>query len=94
MFFLMQVTLCKIGEHCVVDPSNQEECCSSGSLLVSISETMFTSVLKIGPGSFQFNTLNKSLVLGQTVAQDLNTTLMKALNEEIKKKTSCVGFLK
>lgn len=31
------VTLCKIGEHFVVDPSAEEECCSATSLVVGIS---------------------------------------------------------
>lgn len=31
------VTLCKIGEHCVVDPSAEEEVCSSASLVVGVS---------------------------------------------------------
>lgn len=88
------MTLCKIGEQCVVDPSNQEECCSSGSLVVSISGKTFTSVLKVGAGSFQINTLTKSLILGQTIAQELNKALMDALEEEKAKKSDCIGFLK
>lgn len=31
------VTICKIGEHCVVDPSAEEEVCSSASLVVGVS---------------------------------------------------------
>lgn len=31
------VTICKIGEHCVVDPSAEEEACSSASLVVGVS---------------------------------------------------------
>lgn len=77
-----------------MDPSNQEECCSSGSVVVSISGKTFTSVLKIGAGSFQINTLTKSLILGQNVAQELNKSLMNALEEEKEKKSNCIGFLK
>lgn len=31
------VTICKIGEHCVVDPSAEEEVCSSACLVVGVS---------------------------------------------------------
>lgn len=31
------VTICKIGEYCVVDPSAEEEACSSASLVVGVS---------------------------------------------------------
>lgn len=33
------VTICKIGEHCVVDPSAEEEACSSASVVVGVSHT-------------------------------------------------------
>lgn len=91
----IMVTLCKIGEHCVVDPTNQEELCSIGSLLVSLSGDMFTSVLKIGAGSFQPSTLIKSLSVGKTVGKYLNEALLNALKEEDTiEKSDYVGFLK
>ena len=31
------VTMCKIGDHSVVDPSAEEEVCSSASLVVGVS---------------------------------------------------------
>lgn len=31
------VTICKIGEHCIVDPSSEEEVCSLASLVVGVS---------------------------------------------------------
>lgn len=31
------ITICKIGEHCVVDPSAEEEVCSSASLVVGVA---------------------------------------------------------
>lgn len=91
----IMVTLCKIGEHCVVDPSNQEELCSVGSLLISVSGNMFTSVLKIGTGSFHPTTLTKSLALGQTVGKFLNEALLETLRQESStKKNDNVGFLR
>ncbi|KAI8441771.1 hypothetical protein MSG28_005460 [Choristoneura fumiferana] len=34
---LLDVTLCKIGEKCVVDPSAEEESCSAVSLIVGVT---------------------------------------------------------
>lgn len=31
------ITICKIGEYCIVDPSAEEEVCSSASLVVGVS---------------------------------------------------------
>lgn len=31
------VTICKIGEHCVVDPSAEEEVCSSANVVIGVS---------------------------------------------------------
>lgn len=31
------VTICKIGEHCIVDPSSEEEACSLASLVVGVT---------------------------------------------------------
>lgn len=44
------VTICKIGEHCVVDPSAEEEVCSSASLVVGVSnrneECKYTALVR------------------------------------------------
>lgn len=91
----VMVTLCKIGEYCVVDPSNQEELCSVCSMLISVSGNMVTSCLKIGAGSFHPETLKKSLILGQNVGNYLNKALMDALKkEEMIKKADYAGFLR
>lgn len=31
------VTMCKVGDHCVVDPSGEEEACSSATLVIGVS---------------------------------------------------------
>lgn len=41
------VTICKIGEHCVVDPSAEEEVCSSASLVVGVSHVQGKGILSI-----------------------------------------------
>lgn len=53
------VTICKIGEHCVVDSSAEEEVCSSASLVVGVSvrdekgECQLILSTEIGFGSFE-----------------------------------------
>ena len=43
----------KIGEYLVVDPTVEEEACSSGSIVVSVTASgSITEVFKIGEGSF------------------------------------------
>lgn len=37
--YTFQVTLCRIGDKCVVDPSAEEECCSAVSVVVGITGT-------------------------------------------------------
>lgn len=39
------VTICKIGEHCIVDPSAEEEVCSLASLVVGVSVRNETGTL-------------------------------------------------
>ncbi len=43
----------QIGEHLVVDPSFEEEACSTGSIVVAVSQDgLITGIFKIGEGSF------------------------------------------
>nr|CAD7264427.1 unnamed protein product [Timema shepardi] len=52
------VTLCKIGDHCVVDPTAEEELCSNASVVVGVTpDGNITSVFKTGAGSFHPQTL-------------------------------------
>lgn len=56
-FFLPQ-----IGDNCVVDPTSEEESCSSASLIMSVMPNgKMTSVVKIGYASLQSTTLIKML---------------------------------
>lgn len=80
------ITICKIGEHCVVDPSAEEEACSSASLVVGVSnrddKTYITNIRTSGSGSFQIETLNKSLELGKSAGQCIDRVLLKVLSQE------------
>lgn len=80
------ITICKIGEHCVVDPSAEEEACSSASLVVGVSnrddKTYITNIRTSGAGSFQIETLNKSLELGKSAGQCMDNVLLNVLRQE------------
>lgn len=99
------VTLCKIGEFCLVDPSAEEEECSSASLVVGVScsegdDTFVTNTRTCGTGSFHIDTLSESIALGIEAGKCLNKELMTILKaDEIKSeigvnKKEVYGFLK
>lgn len=77
------VTLCKIGDHCLVDPSPEEEVCSTASIVLAVAENSFiTSVFKAGVGSFHPQTLRETFSEGQEIGIELNQALMDALARE------------
>ncbi|PZC85700.1 hypothetical protein B5X24_HaOG215970 [Helicoverpa armigera] len=91
------VTLCKIGDKCVVDPSAEEESCSVISVIVGISgdpscysddETMsevggkLTTIDMFGPGSVAPKTLKDAINQGIVAAKLLDKALAKALSSE------------
>ncbi|XP_015585207.1 exosome complex component RRP42 [Cephus cinctus] len=81
--FPVLVTLCKIGDNCVVDPSSEEETCSSASIVLStLPDGRFTSVVKMGHGSLQPTTLIKTLEIGKLVGIKLNASVMESLKKE------------
>lgn len=96
------VTLCKIGNHCIVDASAEEEECSSVSLLVAVSQITdkphITNIRTIGSGSLHHETLLDSLKISITAAQSLNKALIRSLDLEAKKRSESklriAGFLK
>lgn len=83
------VTICKIGEHCVVDPSADEEVCCSASLVVGVcvrnKSTYITNIRTSGAGSFHTETFNKCLELGKSAGQCLDEVLLRILRDEEKK---------
>ncbi|KAJ8735409.1 hypothetical protein PYW07_007029 [Mythimna separata] len=93
------VTLCKIGDKCVVDPSAEEESCSVVSLIVGITGTpscysdqenlaevggKFSTIDMNGPGSVAPKTLKDAINQGIVAAKLLDKALAKALINERK----------
>ncbi|KAL6419038.1 hypothetical protein ACFW04_014104 [Cataglyphis niger] len=91
------VTICKIGDNFVIDPTLEEESCSAVSLIMSVMPNgKITSVIKQGYGSLLPNTLIKMLEVGKDIGLKLNEALKKELEEEDKlgrTKPLC-GFLR
>lgn len=88
-----QVTVCKIGEQCIVDPSAAEELCSVGALVISVSRNKFSTILQTGSGSLHPQTLLECLQTGHKVAQRLHDALIETL-VDIKPSENSVGFLR
>lgn len=91
------VTLCKIGDYCIVDPTAEEEMCSAASVVVSVLPTgKCTSIVKLGYGSIQSSTFAKMLKIGKSIAHRLNQDLMKALKDECQfgRQRQIFGFLR
>lgn len=52
----------QIGDHCVVDPTAEEEACGAASIVISVTEsTKITALFKVGIGSFHQQTLKDTL---------------------------------
>lgn len=102
--FPLLVTVCKIGDQCLVDPSAEEEECSLAKLVIGVSSTprrtTITATRTAGTGSFHQNTLNECLRLGKLAGEGLSRELLKILqidekkNRKQKLKMESVGFLK
>ncbi|XP_076245429.1 exosome complex component Rrp42 isoform X3 [Calliopsis andreniformis] len=91
------VTLCKIGDNYVVDPTSEEEVCSASSLVMSVLPNgKISSVVKLNYGSVQPITLNKMLKAGQDIGLRLNESLMNALKQEneLGRQRQIFGFLR
>ncbi|XP_014482509.1 PREDICTED: exosome complex component RRP42 [Dinoponera quadriceps] len=91
------ITVCKIGDNCVVDPTSEEESCSTASLIMSVMPNgKMTSVVKMGYASLQPTTLIKMLEVGKSVAHKLNQALLKGLAAEDKlgRSRQICGFLR
>ncbi|XP_076276664.1 exosome complex component RRP42-like isoform X3 [Lasioglossum baleicum] len=91
------VTLCKIGENYVVDPTLEEEICSASNIVMSVLPSgKISSIVKLGYGSIQPSTFNKMLKMGQNIGLQLNEGIMKALKKEkrLGSKKEVFGFLR
>jgi exosome complex component RRP42 len=78
------ITICKIGEHCVVDPSIEEEICSASSAVIGVSNGKVTSMRTISGGSFHPDTLDMCIMLACDAAKIFNEKLITALKQEEK----------
>ncbi|KAL6263805.1 hypothetical protein P5V15_003888 [Pogonomyrmex californicus] len=91
------VTICKIGDNFVIDPTSEEESCSIASILMSVMPNgKVTSVVKLGYGSLLPSTLIKMMQVGKDIGLKLNEALMKGLEEENKlgRMKPIYGFLR
>ncbi|XP_033217248.1 exosome complex exonuclease RRP42 [Belonocnema kinseyi] len=95
--FPLFVTVCKIGDHCIVDPTSEEEMCSAASLVISVMPNgKITSTVKKGYGSLLPATLMKTIEIGTRVGIQLNNAVVKQLKreEELGPKKPIYGFLR
>ncbi|XP_012221413.1 exosome complex exonuclease RRP42 [Linepithema humile] len=91
------VTVCKIGDNFVIDPTLEEESCSAAGLVMSVAPNgRVTSMVKLGCSSLLPNTLIKMLQTGKDIGLKLNEALMKGLKEEDKlgRSKPIFGFLR
>lgn len=91
------VTVCKIGECCIVDPSIEEEICSTASVVVGVSGTSdgklgkITTMKTIGGGSLHSDTLDDCIDIALLTARNLNDKLISALRLEEKQQMESLG---
>ncbi|XP_045447650.1 exosome complex component RRP42 [Melitaea cinxia] len=101
------VTLCKIGDKCVVDPSAEEESCSVISLIVGITgnpkyyskdavespnfECKCSTIGMNGPGSVAPETFKNAINQGIIAAKSLDEALGRAL---LRERQECNNFKK
>ncbi|RZB77498.1 exosome complex component RRP42 [Asbolus verrucosus] len=90
----VMVTVCKIGEQCIVDPNVAEELCSVGAVVIAVSQDKFSTVLQKGSGSLHPQTLLECLQMGLSVARRLNEALLETLQQIKPSMNQDVGFLK
>lgn len=76
------VTICKIGEQCVVDPSIEEEICSTASVVIGVSGDKITSMKTISGGSLHPETIATCIDLALNTSRTMNEKLIVALNQE------------
>jgi len=90
------VSLTRIGNHCVVDSTPQEETCSSASLVIAVTPSAsITTIKKIGGGSFHPNSISAATKQAAQIGVDVNKSLMQKLSQEeaMGRKRDKVGFL-
>lgn len=77
------VTLARIGNHCIVDSTLEEESCSSASLVVAVTPSGgVATIRKVGGGSFHPGTLVSATKMAVGVGTEVNRVLMVKLDQE------------
>ena len=77
------VTLSRIGNHCVVDPTPEEEACAASCLVLGVTGSgKVTTVKKTGSGSFNAQGMAEALKVGVDIGREVNDLLLKKLVEE------------
>lgn len=90
------VTMARIGNHCIVDPSPEEEECSSATLLLAVTPGgKLSTVRKLGEGSFHPSTIMTAVKTAVEVGLEVNTVLMNKIVQEqsLGDNRTMVGFL-
>jgi len=90
------VTLTRIGNHCIVDATPEEEACSGASLVVAVTPSGgLATVNKVGGGSFHSDTLISATRLAVGVGTEMDQAMMEKVRqeEEMGLRREKVGFL-
>jgi len=90
------VTLSRIGNHCIVDSTKEEESCSSASVVVAVGPGGDIRTLrKVGGGSFHPATLVTATKLAVTVGTEVDRKLIAKLKQEeqLGETREKIGFL-
>jgi exosome complex component RRP42 len=82
------ITISKIGDFCIVDPTIDEEMCSASSVIVGVSDQKITTFKTINGGSFHTDTLDNCMDLALNIVKIVNEKLMIALKVEEEKNES------
>ena len=76
------VTICKIGEQVIVDPTIDEEICSTASLVIGVSGKHISFIKSITGGSLHPDTFDNCIDLAMSTAKTLDEKLILALKQE------------
>ncbi|EDV26067.1 Exosome complex component RRP42 [Trichoplax sp. H2] len=83
----------KIGHRYVVDATQEEECCSSGRLLIAVNDrNNICSLQKSGTGSLDPSTIFEMIETARQAAVPLNQELLQTLKREERSNNDKCGF--
>ncbi|XP_037952122.1 exosome complex component RRP42-like [Teleopsis dalmanni] len=80
------ITVSKIGDACVVDPTAEEELCATATIIMGITikngKSFISSVQTAGKGSLNKDSFDKCVKIGCEIAEPINSGLMECLKLE------------